>query len=90
MDLTNIAMAKAIGGSGVRVINFVDVDSVYIGEGFTPADFYDTIIVYTQDGDWVRVTSTATNANTITFRSTEQFFYFYYQFSDGCVYRHNS
>lgn len=65
---------------------------VYVGMDLTPADFYNAVIVYSDDGDWVRVGSTATNLNTITFRNTESNsdFYFYYRFSDGCVVKHVS
>lgn len=90
MDLFTLAMAKN-GDTDRRVITCIGNDPVFVGMDLTPSDFYDAIIVYSDDGDWVRVGSTATNLNTITFRNTESNsnFYFYYSFDDGCVHRHN-
>lgn len=91
MDLMEIAFAKAIGGgSGQRVIDCSGTDPVFVGMNLTPADFYNTIIIYSNDGDWLRVCSTATNLNTITFRDTESGdnLYFYYEFDDGCIHKH--
>ena len=89
MDLFAWALAQN-GDTGRRVITYSG-EPVFVGMNLTPADFYDAIIVYSDDGDWVRVGSTATNLNTITFRNTESNsdFYFYYRFEDGCIHKHN-
>lgn len=90
MDLFTLAAAKSLTGKKDIVIDFSGGDdTVDLGTGLEPMDFINAIILL-PDGDFAQVVATATNLNTITFRTkvdTNDFYYFY-RFDDGLVHKH--
>lgn len=78
-----------------KIFDLRNVDSLEIGYGYTAADFIGAVILYYGGvtDDFKQIVGTVSNLNTVTFRcinDSNDHFYFYYDFLDGCIHIHRN